>query len=60
MDRKIKFDLVLETLAMLNLNPKRKKKLKQRSKIEYQNRRETKDQDPVMTKSQRYAMRKKY
>jgi tubulin polyglutamylase TTLL6/13 len=28
LDRKIKFDLVFETLAMLNLNPKRKKKLK--------------------------------
>jgi tubulin polyglutamylase TTLL6/13 len=38
LDKKIKFDVVFETLAMLNLNPKRKRKAK-KEKTEQFNRR---------------------
>ena len=47
LDKKVKYDLMFETIAMLNMNPKRKKKLK-REKTEQFNRRQYKD--PAMTK----------
>ncbi len=47
LDKKVKYDLMFETIAMLNLNPKRKKKMK-REKTEQFNRRQYKD--PSMTK----------
>ena len=47
LDKKIKFDMMYETIAMLNLNSKRKRKAK-REKTEQFNRRQYKD--PVMSK----------
>ena len=47
LDKKVKFDMMYETIAMLNLNQKRKKKAK-REKTEQFNRRQYKD--PVMSK----------
>ena len=47
LDKKVKFDVVFETLAMLNLNSKRKRKAK-RERSDQFNRRQYKD--PAMSK----------
>ena len=47
LDKKVKFDMMYETIAMLNLNQRRKRKAK-REKTEQFNRRQYKD--PVMSK----------
>lgn len=49
-DKKVKYDLLYETIAMLNLSSKRKKKLK-KERAEQFNRRQYKD--PVPTKQMR-------
>lgn len=50
LDKRIKYDVVYEALAMLNMNPKRRRKAK-REKNEQALRRQYKD--PVPTKGQR-------
>lgn len=45
LDKRIKFDLLYETIAMLKLNPKRKAKLK-REKTEHMNRRQQREHLP--------------
>ena len=55
LDKKIKYDMIFETIALLNLSQRRKKKLK-KDKTEQFNRRQYKD--PIMTKQQRDAKRK--
>lgn len=56
LDKKIKFDMVYETIAMLNLSSKRKKRLK-REKTEQFNRRQNKE--GALTKPQRDLIRKR-
>jgi tubulin polyglutamylase TTLL6/13 len=56
LDKRIKFDVVYETLAMLKMDPKRKKKAK-KDKAEQFNRRQYKEQ--AMTKQQREQIRSK-
>ena len=56
LDKKIKFDMIYETIAMLNLNPKKRKKAK-REKTEQFTRRIYRD--PVMTKDDKAVLRKK-
>jgi tubulin polyglutamylase TTLL6/13 len=55
LDKKIKFDVIYETLAMLNMSQKRKKKAK-RDKTEQFNRRQYKDH--AMSKQQRDQIRR--
>jgi tubulin polyglutamylase TTLL6/13 len=47
LDKKVKYDLMLETFKILNLSPKRKKNLK-KAKADKFNRRQSKD--PVVDK----------
>jgi len=55
LDKKIKYDVMYETFAMLNLSQKRKKKMKA-DKAAQVNRRQTRDTHP--TKEERHANRK--
>lgn len=56
LDKRIKFDLMYETMVMLNMSPKRKRQMK-KNKAEQQIRRQYKD--PVPSKDERALQRKK-
>lgn len=45
LDKRIKYDMMYETLAMLNLNPKRRKQIK-KEKADMMNKRQLKEQLP--------------
>lgn len=56
LDKKVKFDLMYETIAMLNLSTRRRRKIK-KERTEQFNRRQYKD--PVPTKVQREQKKKR-
>ena len=59
LDKKVKYDLMLETFKLLNLSPKRKKKMK-KAKQEKINRRQSKDPitDKLNKANRKEALRK--
>lgn len=59
LDKKVKYDLMLETFKLLNLSPKRKKKMK-KARQEKINRRQSKDAitDKLNKANRREALRK--
>jgi len=56
LDKKIKYDVIYETIAMLNLNQKRKRKMK-KDRADQANRRQFRD--PAPSKEDRIALKKK-